>query len=212
MKDKGCYYLVDTKQGSRDWHYMRKGRITASRIGEIVGHSPFSDKSPEELSMSIRGELKEEFSPEARKRMDLGNEYEPKVRNMLAKKLGVEISETGFAIWKKDMRFGASLDGVINDDIGIEIKCPVKMYEPIKKYMEEGDFSSGKISHIWKSQYDQVIANGVITGRKNMIFCVYSIEEKKLFYQNVKVDYDYWNNFLYPKCCEFYDLYMKNEK
>ena len=211
MKDKGCYYLVDTKQGRRDWLYMRKGRITASRIGEIVGHSPFSDKKPEVLAQCIKGILKEEHSEEAKVRMNLGNEYEPKVRNMLAKKLGVEINETGFAIWKKDMRFGASLDGIINEDIGIEIKCPVKMYGPIKKYMKDGDFNSGKIDHIWKSQYDQIIANGVITGRKNMIFCVYSIEEKIMFHQNVKVDYDYWNNFLYPKCCEFYDLYMKNE-
>ena len=168
MKDKGCYYLVDTKQG----------------------------------------ELKEEFSIDARKRMDLGNEYEPKVRNILAKKLNVKISETGFAIWKKDMRFGASLDGIIDDDTGIEIKCPVNMYGPIKDYIEKGNCDQNKIDHIWKSQYDQIIANGVITGRKNMIFCVYSISEKKLFYQNVKVDYDYWNNFLYPKCCEFYDKYM----
>ena len=211
MKDKGCYYLVDTTQGSRDWHYMRKGRITASRIGQIVGHSPFNDKSPEDLAKCIKGELKEEFTPEARKRMDLGNEYEPKVRNMLAKKLNVKINETGFAIWKKDMRFGASLDGIIDDDTGIEIKCPVKMYGPINEYIKKKDFNSGKVDHIWKSQYDQVIANGVITGRKNMIFCVYAIDEKNMFYENVKVDYDYWNNFLYPECCKFYDTYMKNE-
>ena len=50
----------------------------------------------------------------------------------------------------------------------------------IREYIEEGDYNSGKIDHIWKSQYDQIIANGVITGRKNMIFCVYSIEEKIL--------------------------------
>jgi putative phage-type endonuclease len=210
MKDKGCYYLVDTTQGSRDWYYMRKGRLTASRLGEIVGHSPFSNKTPEELAKYIKGELKENFSEESKIRMDLGNKYEPKVRNMLAKKLNVKIDETGFAIWKKDMRFGASLDGIINDDIGIEIKCPLKMYGPIKDYLEKGNFDENNISHIWKSQYDQITANGVITGRKNMIFCVYSIEEKKLFYQNVKVDYNYWDTFLYPKACEFYDSYMKN--
>ena len=211
MKDCGCYYLVDVTQGSKDWLYMRKGRITMSNIGKIVGHAPYCTLSHEDLGKCFRGLLKEDFSDEAKKRMDLGNQYEPVVRDALAKKLGVEIKETGFAIWKKDPRFGASLDGIINDDVGIEIKCPAKMYGPIKNFLErreKGDAKEDEIEHIWKSQYDQIIGNGVITGRTWMIFCVYSIEDKKLFYQKVKVDYDYWHNFLYPKACEFYDKYM----
>lgn len=211
MKDCGCYYLVDVTQGSKDWLYMRKGRITMSNIGKIVGHAPYCTLSHEDLGKCFRGLLKEDFSDEAKKRMDLGNQYEPLVRDALAKKLGVEIKETGFAIWKKDPRFGASLDGIINDDVGIEIKCPAKMYGPIKNFLErreKGEAKEDEIEHIWKSQYDQIIGNGVITGRKWMIFCVYSIEEKKMFYQKVKVDYDYWHNFLYPKACEFYDKYM----
>ncbi len=68
--------------------------------------------------------------------MNLGNIYEGPVRDYLAKKLGSEIKETGFAIWKKDPRFGASLDGIINDEVGIEIKCPQRMYRPILEYLE----------------------------------------------------------------------------
>lgn len=190
---------------------MRKGRITMSNLGKIVGHAPYCTLSHEDLGKCFRGLLKEDFSDDAKKRMDLGNQYEPLVRDALAQKLGVEIKETGFAIWKKDPRFGASLDGIISDDVGIEIKCPAKMYGPIKKFLErreKGEAKEDEIGHIWKSQYDQIIGNGVITGRKWMIFCVYSIEEKKMFYQKVKVDYDYWHNFLYPKACEFYDKFM----
>ena len=211
MKDCGCYYLVDVTQGSKDWLYMRKGRITMSNLGKIVGHAPYCTLSHEDLGKCFRGLLKEDFSDDAKKRMDLGNQYEPLVRDALAQKLGVEIKETGFAIWKKDPRFGASLDGIISDDVGIEIKCPAKMYGPIKNFLErreKGETTEDEIGHIWKSQYDQIIGNGVITGRKWMIFCVYSIEEKKMFYQKVKVDYDYWHKFLYPKACEFYDKFM----
>ena len=211
MKDCGCYYLVDVQQGSKDWLFMRKGRITMSNLGKIVGHAPYCNLSHEDLGKCFRGLLKEEFSEESKKRMNLGNEYEGPVRDLLAKKLGVEIKETGFAIWKKDPRFGASLDGVISDNIGIEIKCPLKMYKPVIEFIEKrkkGLASDTDFKHIWKSQYDQIIGNGVITGRKWMIFCVYSIEEKRMFYQKVKVDYDYWYNFLYPKACEFYDNYM----
>ena len=209
MKDKGCYYLLDVTQGSDDWKHMRKGRITMSNLGKVVGHAPYFTKSKEILGKILKGEIKETFSPEALARMNKGNYYEPIVRKLLEKKLGKKIEETGFAIWKKDKRFGASLDGIIDENTGIEIKCPARMYKPIVEYMENENKDPNDYSHIWKSQYDQVIGNGVITGRKNMIFCVYGIEDKKIFVQNVKVDYDYWNNFLYPTATDFFEKYMK---
>lgn len=208
MKEYDTYYLLDVQQGSPDWLHMRKGRITMSNLGKVVGHAPYNKLSPEDLAKVIKGEMKEEFSEEAKARMQKGNDYEPIVRNYMAKKLGKEIKETGFAIWKADNRFGASLDGVIDENTGIEIKCPARMYKPIAEYMANPNKDSKDIRHIWKSQYDQIIGNGVITGRKKMIFCVYAIEEKTIFMQEVDVDYDYWFNFLYPKACEFWDKYM----
>lgn len=209
MKDCGNYYLLDVQQGSADWHLMRKGRITMSNLGKIVGHAPYDNHSPEELAAIFKGKLREEFSPEAKARMQKGNDYEPMVRDYLAKIINKPIKETGFAVWKADTRFGASLDGIIDDEMGIEIKCPAKMYGPIKAYMQNPNKDPNDIRHIWKSQYDQIIGNGVITGRKKMIFCVYAIEEKEMFHQIVDVDYDYWFNFLYPTACEFYEKYME---
>lgn len=209
MKDCGNYYLLDVQQGSEDWLYMRKGRITMSNIGKIVGHAPYCKHSMEELASIFKGEMKEEFDEASVARMKKGNDLEPFVRDKLASILNVKIEETGFAVWKKDMNFGASLDGVINKDFGIEIKCPAKMYGPIRAYMENPNRDPNDIRHIWKSQYDQIIGNGVITGRKFMIFCVYAYEENLFFYQKVPVDYNYWDNFLYPKAKEFFDKYMK---
>jgi len=190
---------------------MRKGRITMSNLGKIVGHAPYCKLEGGELAAVLKGEKKEEFTQEALERMNLGNQYEDPVRRKLGEKLGVEIKETGFAIWRKDPRFGASLDGVIDSETGIEIKCPRRMYRPIVQYLERkerGETTDDEIDHIWKSQYDQIIGNGVITGRKWMYFCVYSIDDKQMFYQKIKVDYNYWNDFLYPKACEFYDRWM----
>ena len=208
MQDKGSYFLVDVLQGGSQWKYMRKGRVTMSNLGKIVGHAPYCDLSKEELAKILVGKTKEVHSQKAIDRMQKGTNYEPFVRDYLAKILDVKITETGFAIWKKDVNFGASLDGIIDENTGIEIKCPAKMYKPINKYMSDPQRDSEDISHIWKSQYDQIIGNGVITNRKYMIFCVYAYEEKKFFYQKVKVDYDYWNNFLYPTALDFYNKYM----
>ena len=203
MKEHETYYLYDTAQGSKDWHAMRKGRITMSNIGKVVGHCPFADKDPKRLAGILKGEIVQEFTPQQRARMDNGTKYEPIVRAALEKKLGKTISETGFAVWKADTRFGASLDGVIDEDTGIEIKCPARMYRPLKSNRDMNNTDC-----LWKSHYDQVIGNGAITGRKNMIYAVYGIEDKQLYLQNIKVDYDYWFNFLYPEACKFYDRYM----
>jgi len=207
MREFETYYLYDTTQGSDDWLHMRKGRITMSNLGKVVGHCPFVKHEPEYLAKLLKGEEREQFSQEAIERMRKGNQYEPIVRKFLEKKLGKKIDETGFAVWKADTRFGASLDGIIDDDTGIEIKCPAKLYKPLK---ENKDMNN--IGCIWDSHYDQIIGNGVITGRKNMIYAVYGIEDKQLYIQNVKVDYNYWFDFLYPKACEFYDKYMETNE
>jgi len=207
MKEHETYYLYDTAQGSQDWHQMRKGRITMSNLGKVVNHCPYMKYEPERLAKLLKGEIRENFTPAARERMQKGNDYEPLVRKAVETKLKKKISETGFAVWKADTRFGASLDGILDDDTGIEIKCPARVYKPL---LENKDMSN--IGCIWDSHYDQIIGNGVITGRKNMIYAVYGIEDKQLYIQNVKVDYDYWFNFLYPTACEFYDTYMDSEK
>ena len=77
MKEFESYYLYDTTQGSDDWLHMRKGRITMSNLGKVVGHCPFSKHKPEYLAKLLKGEEREEFSQEAIERMRKGNEYEP---------------------------------------------------------------------------------------------------------------------------------------
>ena len=206
--DKGCYYLYDVNQGSKDWLEMRKGRITMSNLGKVVGHAPYYKGTMEELALEIKGKLKVKHSKEALERMNRGTKYEDKVRRMVSKRINKPIDETGFAVWKEDERFGASLDGVIDKKTGIEIKCPGCMYDPILDYMSETDRDPSKIDHIWKSQYDQVTGNGVITGRKWMWFAVYGIDDKQLFMQRVRVDYDYWDDVLYKRACKFWDDYM----
>ena len=209
MEDKGSYFLVNVLQGGSQWKFMRKGRITASNLGKIVGVASYCNLPDEELAEILVGNKKEKFDQKAIKRMQKGTDYEDHVRKYLEKELNVKITETGFAILKSNPNFGASLDGVIDDDTGIEIKCPQYMYKPILEYMNNPDRDENDTSHIWKSQMCQIIMGAAITGRKYMVFCVYSWGDKKFFYQKIKVDYDYWDNFLYPKACDFFEKHMK---
>lgn len=207
MKEFDTYILHEVEQGSEDWLNIRKGKITGSKIGEIVGHANYSNKSFEELADEIIGIKKTIFDDESKKRMEKGNHFEPKVREFMKKELKKDIKEIGFVEWKKDPRFGASLDGVIDEKTGIEIKCPNKIYYPIRNYIKNKK-NKDDISHIWKSQYDQIIMNGVMMNMEYIWFIVFGIEEKEIFYQKIKIDYEYWEKELYPKACYFYDNYM----
>lgn len=210
MKDMGIYYSIDVEQGSPDWLYMKKGSITGSNIGKILGHAPFCDYTNERLAEILTGNYKEEFTKEAIDRMNKGTNNEPFIRNYLAKLLNVEIKLDKFNIYKKNPLFRGSLDGIIDDDTFIEIKSPAYMYEDIVEHMKE-EKEDSDISHFFRNrryQYDQIIMYGAITGRKNCIYCVYSHKDKKIFIQKIPIDLNYWNK-CYEEALIFYNQYMK---
>ena len=84
MEDKGCYYLVNIEQGSKGWKYMRKGRITMSNLGKVVGHAPYYKGTMEDLALEIKGIKKQNFKKEEVDRMNRGTAYEPIGRDVLA--------------------------------------------------------------------------------------------------------------------------------
>ena len=221
MKEFKDYYLLNCKQGSPDWHYLRKGRITASNLGTIMSimgvceRAPYCTETAEEKAQILVGNKKEEHTKEAKERMQLGNDYEDVVRQHLSEYLKCEIKETGFAIFKKYPYLGCSPDGLIErpgkPTIGVEIKSPRRMYKPLLKYMDkkEEDRNKNDYSHIWKSHYLQMQMNMNIMGMEEMIYAVYGIDDKEIFIQSVKVDKEYWNDVIIPTVTEYYEKYMK---
>lgn len=222
--DRGCYYLSSSQQGTEEWKKERIGGIGGSAISRIVGHSDFDKTSDNDYAEEMLGLKIKIFSDIAKIRMNRGTEHEDLVRKKLEKELrlleeykNIRINTVGIAIWKKDQRFRPSLDGIIeklNGDIyeetdtGIEIKCPAKMYSNVKKHID----SQGTIPlDIYASHYDQMMENGVVTGKKFMIYCVYGIDDEQLAWFKIPVDYDYWQYEIYPKACKFYDLHMKDK-
>jgi putative phage-type endonuclease len=208
MIEKPTYFLVNVKQRSSDWFFVRKKRITGSQLGKVLDMAPYYTGTKEELGEILAGVKKETFTKEAIVRMDKGTRYEDFIARYLEKELNIKIKEEGFCIWKQDSILGCSNDGYVDNDIFIEIKCPAIMYKPIVEYMENPDRDPESISHIWKSQLMQIYLNGVVTNRKYCIFCVYAHQEKKIFYQKIKIDYEYFYSFMYPTAKEFYIKYM----
>ena len=113
------------EQGTKAWLLSRLGCPSASNFGKIITPTgkPSSQMSGyvcELTSQCFTQGIPETYSNEW---MERGNELEPKARLYYEMARGVTVQEIGFC--KHDtLECGASPDGLVNDDGGLEIKCP----------------------------------------------------------------------------------------
>jgi hypothetical protein len=125
--------VVPCLQGSQDWFEARNGRVTASGVihalsflkrgdkkgGETAARSAYKAKI---VAETLRGEpLMDGYLS---KYMEYGTEMEPLARAAYEIKYNVSVDQLGFVIHPTIERAGASPDGLIGKDGGIEIKCP----------------------------------------------------------------------------------------
>lgn len=144
--------------------------------------------------------------------MEFGTLNEPIARQWYEKECGVKVEEIGLAVPKWDMRIGASTDGmVIGTDKIIEIKCPNKMYEPLKAHrlMKKMGMKPEKFhhSHIFDSHYAQMQGTMAVLGKKWCDYVVYTPTDVNV--EEVEFNPDYWNNYLYPRLDSFIRTYLE---
>ncbi len=118
--------VVDCLQGSPEWFLARAGLATASRFadvmatiktGEAAGRRNYrTDLVVEQLT----GRGLDGFTNKA---MQQGTEREPLARLAYEAETGNIVREVGF-VRHDAMKAGASPDGLISTDGGLEIKCP----------------------------------------------------------------------------------------
>ena len=164
---------VTAPHGSDEWFQGRCGVVTASMFGEVrkrlksgANKGDFSKAAHDyafKLAVErISGELLDDpqfDSWQARR----GREMEPEARMAYEEREAVLVEETGLAL-TSDHRFGASVDGLVDDDGSVEIKCylaPSKL-API--------LLSGEVPEDVK---DQVQGGMLITGRLWSDFVLY---------------------------------------
>lgn len=113
-------------QGSDEWLESRLGRPTASNFGRLITPTGKPSASAEGyinelVAQRITGEIPEFFKSEA---MERGNELEPHAKAAYEFANDVEVVEVGLCL-HDEFECGASPDGLIGEDGGIEIKCPL---------------------------------------------------------------------------------------
>ena len=114
-------------QGSESWFQIRIGKVTASRVADVIaktksGYSASRDNYMAQLVCErLTGQKAEGFTNAA---MQHGTETEPLARAAYEALKDVLVDEVGFVPHPSIQMAGASPDGLVGDDGLIEIKCP----------------------------------------------------------------------------------------
>jgi len=114
------------EQGTVEWFAARCGKVTASRVADIIaktktGFSTSRDNYMAQLVCErMTGKPAESFSNSA---MQWGTDTEPFARAAYEAKVDILVSEVGFITHPSIEMSGASPDGLAGDGL-VEIKCP----------------------------------------------------------------------------------------
>ncbi|EAX9770593.1 exonuclease [Salmonella enterica] len=116
------------EQRSPEWFAARCGKVTASRLYDVMARTKSGYAASRQNYMAelicqrLTGKPEEGFTNTAMMR---GTELEPVAREMYAlNEFDAVISEVGLIDHPTIAGFAASPDGLVNDDGLIEIKCP----------------------------------------------------------------------------------------
>ena len=119
--------IIDCVQGEEKWHKAKLGVPSASNFSKIITPKKLQPAKTAETYMYqllaewIIGQSCGGFNNQV---MERGTELEDEARKMYELIHGVKVKQVGFCT-TDDGRVGCSPDGLIGDDGGLEIKCPM---------------------------------------------------------------------------------------
>ncbi len=114
-------------QGTDEWKMLRLGKVTASRVKDIVattktGYSTSRDKYMTQLLLErLTNTVAESYTNDA---MSWGTEQEPFARAAYESAKSVMVDQVAFVNHPTIEQAGASPDGIVGEGL-VELKCPM---------------------------------------------------------------------------------------
>lgn len=157
------------EQYSSEWWETRRGVPTASCFDKIFTAKTMKPSSQAEdyaceliadyLAPGIPRFIVKEYESLAMRR---GTESEPEARRWFSVETDMDVTEVGLCL-TDDGRFGCSPDGLIGDDSGLELKCPLAKTHI--RYLLDGGLPD--------AYRQQVHGSMIVTGRDSWHFMSY---------------------------------------
>lgn len=125
--------IYEMEQGSPEWHAIRCGRITGSRLMDVMAFS--SQKGKEHVELKKRADYREDLAAErltgktedegfVSSEMRWGREHESEARAAYELSADELVIPVGFAVHPALEFAGASPDSLVGEEGILEIKCP----------------------------------------------------------------------------------------
>lgn len=180
---------VDIEQGSESWLKLRLGLVSASRFKDVMTNPRsktelFSATAKSYMLELIAEILTGEQKEVSGKALEWGSNNEINAQNEYAFEKGVKVEEVGICL-TDNMLIGASPDGFVGDDGGLEIKCPFNSANHIATVIS---------NEMPKEHMAQVQGNMLVNGRRWWDFVSYDPRidgEGRIFITRITRDDEY---------------------
>ncbi len=185
------------EQRSQEWFAARKGRITGSMVGAILGLDPNTsrDEAMRRMVRAYQG-LPSEF--EGNIATSWGTNHEQEAREAFEYDTGCKVIPATFVVHPTLPWLGASPDGYVDDYAVLEIKCPFGLRDKSKPV-------AFKTIKEQPHYYAQMQIQMYCTDRVSCYFWQWTPNDQKL----EAVDYDpIWIEVNLPKLEAFYNEFL----
>lgn len=182
------------EQRTEEWHAARKGRITASSVGAILGHAPYAARD-DVMRRMVREWVGAEPEFEGNIATEYGTRNEAGALTEYMMETGNAVEAVGFIT--RDDWAGCSPDGLIGEYGGLEIKCPFGL--------RKDEAPAFKSLADQPHYYDQIQFSMWVTDRSWWSFYQWSPRDTAM--ETVVCDGD-WQDENLPKLRQFYTEYL----
>lgn len=158
--------IIDSyAQGSPGWFQARLGNPGASNASKIITTKGEPSKQATEYMYQLAGELIAGKPEETYQsfNMQKGTEREAEARMVFEMENEIEVRQVALVYKDEKRMFHCSPDGLIGNDSGIEIKCP--MLKTHVSYLLAGKLPTDYFGQVQMSLY--------VTEREHWTFCSY---------------------------------------
>lgn len=195
------------QRDSSEWLEIRKNLITASNFGQICKRKVSINTAP--LVKNILYQKKITFITAVAH----GIEHERQALQQLEKQENINIMPCGLFIDRTYPFIGATPDGLVGDDILVEIKCPLTALKKgltnaiqqnkiqILKYNKNTCTSTINKKSNW---FYQIQGQLHVTERRFCLLGIWAGENEPLLTERIERDDNFWNTQMESKLVKFY--------